>query len=147
MASGCWTDLLPKDGPTPAGTVQAMLNGGVAHTTTALAQVKSDPMTVSGASPELTFALTAGDAATGASAKTALGLPSASLDLVLSATSRSKLEVHLESSGCVAQSGTVHLATDANMVLSGDFQVTGMVFNGTDGCSVGGTLAGVPIDH
>ncbi len=146
---GCWdiTDLAPDDGRAAAGSIQSMLNSGVAHTTTGAGTISTDPVTVQGVSSVLTFALTAGDADNGDTAKLALITHNVLIELPLSPTSRSKLEVHEDNSGCVASGGTVHLQVDDTYALSGDFEVTGIVFGGTDPCTANGTLTGVPVNH
>jgi len=60
---------------------------------------------------------------------------------------RTRLTIGKLARGCVGNAGTVHLATDANMKLSGTLDVTGETPMTSAPCSITGTLAGVPLDH
>ena len=59
-----------------------------------------------------------------------------------------RIEAHLDSTGCVGQNGIVNLRTDTALNISGDFDVTGMVSSADPTpCHLFGTLAGIPVDR
>jgi hypothetical protein len=130
----------------PGGTVQAEVVSGQARTTTALGNSTQEPMTIQGASAQLTFSLTAADTL-GGTADTDLKNPPASTTLSIHPGGRNALEVHLDGGGCLASTGTVHLTIDTGYHLAGDFDADGTVADGSDSCHITGTLANVPEQH
>jgi hypothetical protein len=146
VLAGCldYSAIVDPSGPSAGGAVSATMNDGQSRTTSALGHGKQDPLTVEGASPELTFALSCGDSAAG-STRLILAQPGGAVEL--SIDDNTHLEVHLDGSGCVAQSGVVHLSSDGNNHLGGDFSATGTVFGGAANCRTSGTLANIPVDR
>jgi hypothetical protein len=145
--SGCVVDELTAPHVSPGGAVHAALAGGVDHQCTALADGKNDPFTVSGSSPVLTFGLVGATDANGARvlADVQQQTPLASIDVPLAGASM--LEIHLDGSGCVGQSGEIHLHVDANGKLQGDFAASGVLSGSTAPCQFAGTLVDIPLDR
>jgi hypothetical protein len=130
----------------PGGMVLAEVVTGQERTTTALGNSTQEPMTIQGTSAQLTFSLTAADTL-GGTADTDLKSPPASTTLSIHPGGRNALEVHLDGSGCLATTGTVHLTIDTGYHLAGDFDADGTVSGGSTACHVTGTLANVPEQH
>jgi hypothetical protein len=144
-AGGCWLEEATAPHVDPGGNVQVTV-GGPAEKTSAIAHAASEPLIVEGNSPTLTFYLAAADDTAGSTARTDLAQPNAFVQLTLAPASRSRLEVHLDGSGCVAQTGVVHLHTDPQSRLAGDFDASGTDSSGRV-CQITGTLDGVPVDR
>jgi hypothetical protein len=144
-ASGCWLEEATAPHVDPGGTVQ-VTGSGPARMTAAIAHAKSEPLTVEGGSSELTFYLAAADDTAGSTARADLSGPSTFVQLALTPSSRNRLEVHLGGSGCVGQTGVVHLHTDTASRLGGDFDASGTDDAGRV-CQITGTLDGVPQDR
>ena len=122
------------------GSISASLDAGPQLQTKALAKGTDDPMTVEGTSAALVFGLVIGDdELTGMAAKAQL-LADKPVQMSVTATSRAQMSVHLGGRSCVATSALIYLQPDGKGHLDGDFAGAG------DGCQLGGTLAGVPID-
>jgi hypothetical protein len=140
---GCYSPVTELVTPhvEAGGAIMASLDSGPMLTTKALADATGDPMTVEGTSAQLVFGLVVGDDdLTGMPGKTQL-LAGTAVQLTVSPQTKSKLSVHLGGRSCAATSAVVHLTPDGKGHLDGDFAGSG------DGCQLGGTLSGVPVDH
>jgi len=149
LAGGCLDSVIEEataPQTNPGGMVQVALVAGQARSTAALGNSTKEPMTIQGASAQLTFSLTAADT-TGGTADTDLKNPPASTTLSIHPGGRNALEVHLDGGGCLATDGTVHLMIDTGYHLAGDFDADGTVAGGSDSCHITGTLADVPEQH
>jgi len=71
--------------------------------------------------------------------------PLAAIDVPLAGATH--LEIHLDGSGCVGQTGDIHLHVDANGNLQGDFAASGVVSGSTVACQFAGTIVDVPLDR
>jgi hypothetical protein len=134
LSGGCYSPVTELVTPhvEAGGAVTASLDAGPQLSTKAL---------VDGTSALLVFGLVVGDDdLTGMPAKTQL-LAGSAVQMTISATTRAQLSVHLNGKSCAATTAVVHLSPDGNGNLNGDFAGSG------NGCQLGGTLAGVPIDH
>jgi hypothetical protein len=149
MCSGCWSSVIDEATAShvdPGGKVSAALTGGQMRTTAAVARAKSEPMTIEGASTELTFSLTAADSL-GGTAISDLKNAGDSSQLNIRPGGRNQLQIHLDGGGCVATQGIVHLSLDAEKNLAGDFDADGTISDNTNSCHMSGTLANVPADR
>jgi hypothetical protein len=140
-----WSDLVTSH-VEPGGAITASLDSGAMQSTKAMGDGHANPMTVDGNSTTLVFGLVVGEDANGKDATPELLMNNATVDLAITSTSRSKLSVYADHHGCVANQATVHLRTDGNGAISGDFQGTGIVAGGSASCAFQGMLAGVPVD-
>jgi hypothetical protein len=122
----------------PGGTVTAIIGNGMPRTSTGLGDLTKDPFSLSGYSPFLTFGLIA------PGSTMALTMDNTTIEVDVPSA---QLEVHADGSGCSAQSAVVHLTTDGNGHLNGDFTASGTVPGATDACSFTGTLAGIPLSR
>ena len=143
LAGGCYSPVTELVTPhvEAGGAIMASLDAGPQLSTKALADATGDPMVVDGTSAELVFGLVVGDDDTTGMPGKELLLAGTAVQMTVSATSRAQLSVHLGGRSCAATSGVVHLYPDGKGHLDGDFAGAG------DGCQLGGTLSGVPIDH
>ncbi len=149
LSGGCLDDVISEataPHTDPGGTVQASEVTGEERTTTALANATAEPMTIQGASSELTFSLTAADTV-GGTAITDLAQANTATSLTIYPGGRNTLEIHLDGGGCLASTGTVHLSIDDASHIAGDFIITGTVSGGTAACQASGTLTAVPEEH
>lgn len=141
--AGCYSPVTELVTPhvEAGGAILASLDAGPQRMTKALADATGDPMLVDGTSAELVFGLVVGnDDLTGAPGKSLL-LGGTAVQLTITPTSRAQLSVHLEGKSCAAIQAVVHLHPDGKGRIDGDFAGVG------EGCQLGGTLSGVPIDH
>lgn len=149
MLTGCpaiYEEVLNP--PTTAGgAVAVSVDGSDPKTTSALATAKAEPLTIEGQSANVTFFLTAADETSGSTALARLMVVDSSVDLLISPTGRSKIEVHMNGSGCVSdgKSGHIHLQSGDNGKLSGDYELSGTVANSTTACVLSGTLDSIPV--
>ncbi len=147
LLPGCVYDELLATHIMAGGTVQAQIDAGGMRSSTGLADNK-DPLGLNGFSPYLTFGLVAGQDGAGVSAATTLTMPSVAVALNVTPLTVTRIEAHLDSTGCVGQNGIVNLRTDTALNISGDFDVTGMVSSADPTpCHLFGTLAGIPVDR
>lgn len=145
--TGCVYDELLATHVEPGGSVKAQMNGGVEMESTAIGHGQKEPLDVSGFSANLTFGLTAGDDTGGSTAYVDLQKANVAVALPITPTGRTRLEIHLAGSGCVAESGTVNLRTDGDKNLSGDFQADGTLPDGVTPCQMAGTLDKIPVER
>jgi hypothetical protein len=118
--------------------VTVALDGQPPRTSTGLGDLTKDPFGINGYSPFLTFGLVS------AGADAVLKDNNAMLDVAVPAA---QLEIHSDGTGCAAQTGLIHLRTDGNGKVSGDFTAAGVVSGGTDSCSFSGTLDSIPLNR
>jgi hypothetical protein len=140
LLQGCVYQELTAPHVEAGGVVTAALNGGAPLTAKGLGDATKDPFSISGFSPLLTFGVIAP-----ASYTAPLAMPSMAVELPINTSGYVQLQVHADGSGCVAQTGTLQLATDAGNNLTGSFDAAGVVPDGTDTCTMSGTLQGVPV--
>jgi hypothetical protein len=138
LASGCVYQELTTPHVEPGGTVTAIIGNGMPRTSTGLGDATKDPFSLSGYSPYLTFGLVA------PGSMMALTMNNVAIEVDVPSA---QLEVHADGSGCAAQSAVIHLHTDGNGNLGGDFTATGTVPNATDACTFTGTLDSIPISR
>jgi hypothetical protein len=142
LAGGCvWGDLTTSHNE-PGGTVTAMMDNRGPRSSTAIGDATGDPFTVSGFSPVLTFGLTAP-----ATATQPLSMNGASVQINVAPGTSPALEIHSDGTGCAAQTAVVHLNTDGDGHLNGDFSGTGLVSGSQIACTLSGTLQGIPFNH
>ena len=108
-----------------------------------------EPFTVDGFSVELTFGLIAGQDTAGATALADLAKPNASIELPVTPSGATRLEIHLEGTGCVGQTGIVHLHTNNSGALactlsSGATGASGPVFTGGTMLFAGAGITSAP---
>ena len=144
--SGCVYQELTATHVEPGGTVTASLSGGMARTSTGLADATSDPFQLSGFSPFLTFGIIAGDAQAG-QISAALKTAGAAVDLPLSSGGKNMLEIHTDGTGCSATTGIIHLRAVDDGHVAGDFSAMGTRTNSQDACTIDGMLDAIPVDR
>lgn len=142
----CVYDELTAHHVEPGGSLHAAIDSGPMHTTTAICNGHQDPANLNGYAADVTFGLVAGNDAVGASAFTDLGKGAITFDLPITPNGRTQLSVHADGSGCAAQTGTVHLVSDGN-VLTGNFTASGTRTDSSAPCTVAGDLSGIPLDR
>lgn len=142
---GCYSpvDELLATHVAPGGTVSAMLDAGPAFTTTAIADATAQPMTLEGSSPALVFGIVFGtDDLTGLPAHDQL-IAGFGVQMTVTPAGTVQLSAHANGGGCVATTGTViHLISDGNGHLNGDFSGTGETCQ-----TLSGTLTGIPLSQ
>ena len=144
---GCIYDELLATHVEPGGSVKATMNMGPEMDSTAMGEATKEPLTINGFSPNLTFGLIAGADTAGATALADLAKPNVAVQLLITPTSVTRLEIHLGGTGCVAQTGTIDLRTDNNKNFSGDFQADGTVSGSAAPCQLAGTLDAIPVER
>lgn len=148
--AGCnvYQDLLtPRT--EPGGAIKATIGASPERMSKGMGEDKKEKerLEVSGFSPELTFGLIAGEDASGRSAKAVLVNAEAAIELPLTPTSSTRLQIHLDGGGCAAEDGFVVLRTDKDKLLHGEFLATGTTTTGSLRCELAGTLEKVPIER
>ncbi len=146
LVSSCYNliDLVPK--VEPAGGTVTVATASLSYATTALGDGRTDPLKIEGASPQVTFSLTAVDADASDKGRATLSQQNGGA-VTITLSARSRLEIHENQTGCVAMSGTAHLTTDSSYHLSGDFSAQGKSATSDAACEFSGTLTGIPYQH
>jgi hypothetical protein len=147
ITNGCVYDELTAKHVEPGGAVHVTVNGGLDHTSTAIADATSLPLTVNGFAANLTFGLVAADDGNGHQPGDDLIADGSVVELPITAKDGNRLQVHLDGTGCDAQSGGIHL-TSTGDTIDGDFTVDGVVTDGSGAaCQITGTLSKIPVDR
>ena len=131
------------------GTVKVTIDEGTERAASALGRNKDEPFTVEGQSSLLTFVLTAADDSSGSTAKQKLSGANTSVELLLSATGRNRIEVHADGKGCVSdgKSGHITLSLGDSSKLEGSFELGGTRSDGGAACLIKGSLVDIPVTN
>lgn len=143
--SGCYEQIVEAvvdDNHEPGGVMQVQIGDGAPGETTGLAS--GDPLIITGQNTSLVIALTVGDTATGASAKTALATPGAQITANFVPKGRNQLQVHIGGNNCVADSGSAQLTANTDGTISGTFSASGTVTQTGAAFTLTGKLTEVP---
>ncbi len=139
---GLYSAVVDDHGTEPGGTLHASVDG-VAADVPALAS--GDPLTISASSANLVVSIVCGEDATGRAAVTVLAVAGGTIELAITAAGRTQLQLHTGGKSCIADTGTVQLATLADGTISGTFSATGHEGAAMTACAPEGTLTGIPL--
>lgn len=150
LLSGCniYSEILtPRI--TPNGKLTANIDGGTTYSSTGLGTALKERFELNGFSAALTFGLVAGEDATGRGSKAVLAEANTAIDLIITPVTATRLQVHLGGSGCIADDGLIHLRSDKDKHIDGEYSATGHVpaSDPPIPCELNGKLERIPVER